>query len=235
MTLVLLVVYACAPPHQVAQPTTSVASRPAPTTRPTPTALPTPSAPSFTGTVTTLSASQRRSITGASWTPGCPVPLDDLRDLTVSHYTDDGTIRVGDLIVHADAARAMLTVFRKLFALRYPIHSLRPVDTYRGDDEASMTANNTSAFNCRPVEGSSSWSQHAYGRAIDLNPFKNPSVENGTVDPPTATQYADRSRRDPEMIRHGDPVWAAFASVGWRWGGDWHSPKDYQHFSANGR
>jgi len=174
-------------------------------------------------------------MTGVSWRPGCPVRLASLRLLRLSYWGFDGQARRGELIVNADAVSAVLTAFRLLFDARYPIHRMRPVEAYGGSDERSMLADNTSAFNCRRIPGTNSWSEHAYGRAVDINPFQNPEVAGGAVDPPAAAGWADRSRHSPAMIRHGDAVWQAFISVGWQWGGDWASPKDYQHFSANGR
>jgi poly-gamma-glutamate synthesis protein (capsule biosynthesis protein) len=174
-------------------------------------------------------------MTGSTWRNGCPVGFDGLRLLEMSYWDLAGKVRAGKMIVRADVANAIVGVFRRLFAVRYPIAKMRLMDEYGGDDKKSMNDDNTSAFNCRPVEGTTRWSQHAYGRAVDVNPFKNPWVQGSEVDPPAAAAYADRSRSDPEIIRHGDEVWRAFASVGWRWGGDWRSSKDYQHFSANGR
>ena len=105
---------------------------------------------------------------------------------------------------------------------------------FGGGDERSMLADDTSAFNCRPVAGSSVWSQHAYGLAVDINPFENPEIKGGHVDPPAAAAWANRSRSSPAMIRKGDAAWRAFRAIGWAWGGDWRSLKDYMHFSANG-
>ena len=95
--------------------------------------------------------------------------------------------------------------------------------------------NNTTAFVCRPVRGATSWSQHAYGLAVDVNPFLNPYVKGGLVLPELASAYTDRTRTDPGVLHAGDPAVRAFAAIGWGWGGDWSSLKDYQHFSANGR
>ncbi len=173
-------------------------------------------------------------MTGVSWRPGCPVPLSALRLLRLSYWGFDGRVHQGELIVNADATAAVLTAFRLLFAARYPIHQMRPVEAFGGSDERSMLADNTSAFNCRGVPGSTAWSQHAYGRAVDLNPFENPEVRGGQVDPPAAAGWADRSRTAPAVIHHGDGAWRAFAAVGWVWGGDWSYPLDYMHFSANG-
>jgi hypothetical protein len=99
-----------------------------------------------------------------------------------------------------------------------------------------MDDDNTSAFNCRYVAGKPGvWSQHAYGRAIDINTIENPYVTpSGYVSPPAGRPYADRSRRAPGMVRHGDATWRAFRAAGWGWAGDWSGTKDYQHFSANG-
>jgi hypothetical protein len=171
----------------------------------------------------------------ASWRPGCPVAPEDLRLLTLTHWGFDGELHRSELVIHEDQARAVKEAFRALFKARFPIKRMRLVDVYGGDDDRSMAANNTSGFNCRTVEGSSSWSEHAYGRAIDINPIQNPAVEGGRVSPPAGARYLDRSGRSKGLIRADDAVVRAFASIGWGWGGYWTSFKDYQHFSATGR
>jgi poly-gamma-glutamate synthesis protein (capsule biosynthesis protein) len=128
----------------------------------------------------------------------------------------------------------VVAAFRALYQSRFPIRQMRLVDYYGGDDEKSMAADNTSAFNCRLVPGTNTWSQHAYGRAVDLDPLENPEIANGTIDPPSASYWADRARSHPAIIRHGEVAWQSFSAVGWKWGGDWTSLKDYMHFSANG-
>jgi len=171
---------------------------------------------------------------GVSWRHGCPVSLDQLRLVKLTYWGFDSTPRPGKLVVNADSVSAVVKAFRALFEARFPVRQIRPVDAFAADDEKSMLADNTSAFNCRFVQGTQTWSQHAYGRAIDLNPLENPEIKDGQVDPPNGRPWADRSRPDAAMIHHGDSAWLAFASVGWKWGGDWVSPKDYQHFSTNG-
>ena len=176
----------------------------------------------------------RARMTGVSWHPRCPVSLDRLRLLRVSYWGFDGAERQGELVVSGSAAPALSRAFGQLFAARFPIRQMRVVDDFGGDDERSMLADNTSAFNCRQVPGSTVWSQHAYGLAVDINPFENPEVRGDAVDPPAAAAWADRTRTSPGMISHGGAVWQAFDEIGWSWGGDWRSLKDYQHFSANG-
>jgi D-alanyl-D-alanine carboxypeptidase len=171
----------------------------------------------------------------ASWRPGCPVHFSQLRAIDIRHFGNDGAVHRGRLIVHADLAQGMVAIFRDLYDARFPIQRMEPVDVYGGDDMRSIRANNTSAFNCRAVTGGSGWSEHAYGRAIDVNPFVNPYVKGGTVLPPEAARYTDRSRTDAGMIHAGDAVVDAFAARGWSWGGYWSSLKDYQHFSTSGR
>ncbi|WP_447924966.1 M15 family metallopeptidase [Georgenia muralis] len=113
---------------------------------------------------------------------------------------------------------------------------MSPVEAYGGDDDASMAANNTSAFNCRAVTDGSAWSEHdAYGRAIDVNPLVNPYVADAYVAPPGSAANLDRDGPGTGMIRDGDPTVQAFAAHGWTWGGTWASPKDYQHFSTTGQ
>jgi poly-gamma-glutamate synthesis protein (capsule biosynthesis protein) len=170
----------------------------------------------------------------ASWREGCPVPLADLRYVTFTHVDFDGVVRTGELVVHADVAEGIVGVFAALFEARYPIRQAVLVDEYGADDTASMYADNTSAFNCRPVTGGTRWSEHAYGRALDINPVENPYVLNGQVGPRTGAVFASRPD-EPGVIHPDDVVVQAFAAAGWQWGGLWDSPKDYQHFSTTGR
>ena len=174
-------------------------------------------------------------MTGVSWRAGCPVSLRDLRAVTASYRGFGGSVRTGTLIVNRDVAAKVVVVLGKLFAERFPIRRMEPVDTFGGSDYASIEADNTSAFNCRPVAGTSRWSEHAYGRAIDLNPLENPYVSGGTTSHAASRRYLDRSRQLKGMVHSGDSVVTAFASVGWGWGGSWSGTKDYQHFSASGR
>jgi len=169
----------------------------------------------------------------SSWRAGCPVPLRDLRYVRVSFVRFDGTAGYGRLVVHEDRAAAVVGVFRSLYAQRFPIRRMRLVDAYDGSDARSMAANNTSAFNCRRTTGGTSWSEHSYGRAIDVNPVQNPYVSGSTVLPPAGADYVDRSPLRKGMVTRG--VRTAFATIGWEWGGTWTGAKDYQHFSATGR
>ena len=190
--------------------------------------------PVFQARTSALTAAARSRMTGVSWQQGCPVTLADLRLLRLSYWGFDHAVHQGELIVNTAAATSMITAFRLLFEARFPIRQMRVVDDFGGDDERSMLADNTSAFNCRLVPGTNVWAQHAYGLAVDINPFENPEIQNSTVDPSAAAAWADRSRSSPAMIRDGDAAWRAFHAIGWTWGGDWRSLKDYMHFSANG-
>lgn len=174
-------------------------------------------------------------MTGVSWRPGCPVPLGALRLLRLSHWGFDGRVRSGTLIVHRDVARDVVSVFRRLHAARFPIRRMVPVDAYDADDFRSIEADNTSAFNCRYVAGTRRWSEHAYGRAMDVNPIENPYVSDGRSSHRASAPYLDRSRRRPGMAYEGGVLVRAFDAIGWGWGGRWSSPKDYQHFSSSGR
>ena len=172
----------------------------------------------------------------SSWRPGCPVPLEDLRILTIFYWGFDGQPRQGELVVHADAADDVASVFRALHEARFPIEQIRLVDEFGGDDNRSMAANNTSGFNCRTATGSDQWSQHAYGRAIDINPVQNPYVtRSGAVLPPAGAAHTTRYPATVGLITADGPVVTAFNAIGWGWGGTWSSGKDYQHFSATGR
>jgi hypothetical protein len=192
-------------------------------------------APHFEGSAHRIGPELRQRMWGASMHRGCPVGFDRLRLLKLRVWGFDGRVHRGRLVVNVDAAQPMLAAMHRLFALGYPIRRMRLVDAYGAVDDRSMEADNTSAFNCRPVAGTSRWSEHAYGRAIDLNPLENPYADSdGYVSPPQSAPYFDRSQRVKGLIHAGGPVVATFAAVGWGWGGSWSWPKDYQHFSASG-
>ncbi|WDZ84092.1 M15 family metallopeptidase [Micromonospora cathayae] len=200
--------------------------RPSP---PVPPAPPTP--PPFRSEVRSVSTADL----GASWRPGCPVGPERLRLLRLDHVDFAGQVHTGSLVVHEQVAAEVVTVFADLYRQRFPIRSMRTVDAYGGDDAASMAADNTSGFNCRRAvtEGAASWSTHAYGRAIDVNPVENPYLFAGRVLPPAGAGYVDRGDQRPGMAVPDGVLVRAFAAVGWSWGGVWSNP-DYQHFSTAG-
>lgn len=189
----------------------------------------------FSWSSSRIDAALADRMTPTSWRPGCPVPLSSLRYLRVSHMDFSGRERTGELVVHESDAMAVAIAFKLMWDARFPIERMHLVDDYGGSDDRSMKANNTSAFNCRPVAGSGSWSQHAYGRAIDINPAQNPYVSAGTVQPPAGRAYLDRRDVRPGMLVEGSAGVAAFDRIGWGWGGRWRTTKDHQHVSASGR
>ena len=184
--------------------------------------------PAFTGRIEPVRWSELRF----SYRAGCPVPPARLRTVHVSYWDFDGTPQAGAVVVARRHAAAILGVFRTLWDARFPIRRLRPVSAYRGSDDASMAADNTSGFNCRFVGGTSRWSLHAYGEAVDVNPVENPYVRGATVSPPAGRAYVDRSRYRKGMAVPGGVLVRAFAAAGWKWGAAFG---DYQHFSTTGR
>ena len=192
--------------------------------------------PAFRGAVTALPPGLRAIMTGLSWRRGCPVALDDLRLVRATHVGFDGRARLGRLVVHRDVADEVLEVLRRLYAARFPIRRMVPVDAYGASDFRSIEADNTSAFNCRYVDGTTRWSEHAYGRAIDVNPIENPYVTSaGTTSHRASRPYLARRPARPGMALEGGVLVRAFDAVGWSWGGRWSGARDYQHFSASGR
>ena len=191
--------------------------------------------PPFEGGVSRLDDATRDLVVGSSWRPGCPVPLRRLRLVNVMYVGFDGEAHHGRLIVHRRWGDDLVEVFRRIYSRGFPIRRVRLVDRYDADDRASMRADNTSAFNCRYVAGTTTWSRHAFGAAIDINPVENPYVSGSHVSPRRGAPYADRDDLRPGMIEVRDVVWRAFRSIGWEWGGTWAGAQDYQHFSSDGR
>lgn len=173
-------------------------------------------------------------ITGKSYKVGADIPYSDLRYIRVLHMGFGGLTHIGELIVNKAIAEEVVDIFRELYDLEYPIEKMLLIDEYDADDLKSMADNNTSAFNYRFVEGTSSRSVHSEGLAIDINPLYNPYVKSSDgeleVLPENATEYVDRDKENIYYIRKDDPLYKAFVSRGFTWGGEWKNSKDYQHF-----
>lgn len=182
-----------------------------------------------------LSQEIKDRITGVSYGANCDVPYEELRYVTALYWGFDGETHTGELIVNKAIAQDIVDIFKELYDQKYPIEQMVLVDEYDADDNASMAADNTSAFNYRLVDnGSGHLSLHSYGLAIDINPLYNPyirEVDGETViSPENGTEYADRSLDCDYYISKGDICYEAFISRGFTWGGDWKNSKDYQHF-----
>jgi hypothetical protein len=189
-------------------------------------------APPFAATISPVSA----VALGASYRRGCPVAPAQLRRIQLRFVGFDGTFHTGALVVNGTVANDVIAIFRRLYAARFPIRRMQPIDAYGGSDVRSMAADNTSAFNCRyaVAAGPKRWSVHAYGEAIDVNPVENPYLEGGRVRPRAGARFLDRSNARSGMATANGLLVRAFRAVGWQWGGRWSGTPDYQHFSANG-
>lgn len=177
-------------------------------------------------------------IAGCSYRQNEQIFIEDLRYLRVLHMGFDGNVHVGELIVNKAVSEDILEIMEALYNAEYPIEKMVLVDEYGGDDEASMSDNNTSAFNYRTVAGTNKLSNHSFGTAIDINPLYNPYVKvrndgSITVSPETGRQYADRTADFPYKIDRDGICYQLFTEHGFQWGGDWNSVKDYQHFEKS--
>ncbi len=195
----------------------------------------------FKASARPLPAQIRAELRAGSWHRGCPVSLSRLRLLSVSYRGFDNHVHAGGLVVNQDAAAPLAKVFRRLYELRFPIRHMDVADAYGPKRARPADGDVSAAFECRQAvpspcsggKGTGSWSEHAYGEAVDLNPIENPYVGCGRTRPAASRPYLNRSRHrrgmvTPEVVR-------AFRAIGWGWGGTWSgSTKDYMHFSASG-
>lgn len=185
-----------------------------------------------------LTEAVKEKITGISYPEdGCTVPYDDLRYVGLKYIDFDGQEQIGELICNKAVAQDMVEIFYELYQNDYRLERVRLIDEYDGDDTASMADNNTSCFNYRVVDGTANLSKHAYGLAIDVNPYYNPYVVFGRnsdgsdyISPPGSEVYADRSQNFAYKIDENDLCYRLFTEHGFTWGGNWNSTKDYQHF-----
>jgi poly-gamma-glutamate synthesis protein (capsule biosynthesis protein) len=194
-------------------------------------ALLAPPSRAFTAEIHAVPDEVRARITGTSWRPDdprCPA-LDALAYLTLDHLTFDGGTARGELLVARPLASRALDLFRRLYQLGFPIQQMKLVDDFDASDDASMSADNASAFNFRVVAGTQLLSQHALGRAIDINPVENPWRRPDRILPPEGEAYADRTNIRPGMIVRPGPIVAVFDELGWEWGGDWRHAWDDHH------
>jgi D-alanyl-D-alanine carboxypeptidase len=180
-------------------------------------------------------------IASRHWYSKCPVPFSGLRLLTLSYWGWDGRAHTGQLVTNANAVAPLTSVFRKLYAMRFPIHHMKLTDAYSPVSAWPKDLDVTYSFSCRQAvpspcsggTGTGSWSMHAYGEAIDINPRENPYVGCGQTRDKTAVSFMKRTPLRKGMVTPA--VLAAFRDVGWGWGGAWYgSTKDYMHFSENG-
>ena len=190
-----------------------------------------------TSTITTITPIiKERMIQGNSWHKGCPVGLQDLRYLRIKYLNFEGETKLGEMIVHKEVADEVVEIFHELYTIGYPIHKMKLVSDYKGNDWQSIEADNTSAFNCRNATGSKKWSRHSYGKAIDLNSIENPYISrSGRIAHKASLQYRKRVHQqntvaDKAILLKNDKATKIFKKHGWKWGGDWHGVKDYQHF-----
>lgn len=171
---------------------------------------------------------------GKSYRADCPVPVNELRHLSILHRNLRGDTLEGELVCHARIAESLVKIFERLYEASYPIERVRLIDEYDADDEMSMRDNNSSCFNFRRVSFTDRISLHGYGMAVDINPLYNPYVKtvNGkeVVAPETAADFVSREKKFPYKIERSDLCCRLFAEHGFSWGGDWNDEKDYQHF-----
>lgn len=185
--------------------------------------------------IDTISDALFQHMQGRSFPEGCTVSRSDLRYLRVLHHNIEDSVCQGELVCNKAIAQDLLDIFQQLYEAHYPIERIQLIDDYDADDERSMTANNTSCFCFRTVEGSRKLSKHAQGLAVDINTLYNPCVRfrsDGSryITPAAGRPYADRTQAFPYKLIYGDLCHRLFLQHGFRWGGSWHTVKDYQHF-----
>jgi len=172
------------------------------------------------------------SLLGMTLKKGCPVKREELRAVTVPYLNDKGDKNEGILIVHKKVTQEVLSLFTEMFQMGFVIHKIAPASYYDGNDDQLMKYNVTSAFNCRRTTDGIGYSSHSYGTTIDINPLWNPYVKGKKILPPEGKAFArNRAKlKQPGVLKRNERVVQMFKELGWTWGGDWKSLKDYQHF-----
>jgi poly-gamma-glutamate synthesis protein (capsule biosynthesis protein) len=179
-----------------------------------------------------------RYMQGRSWRTELPCPArSELVLLRIPYLDFDGATQIGSLIVAKSVSAKVAAAFQEIYDSKsFRIYRMSLIDAFDGDDDKSIAANNTSAFNCRTTDRGA-MSRHALGRAVDINPVQNPYRAGDVTAPEAGKAYdqpSERSRDVVGLIVDGGIVTNAFARQGWRWGGHWKRSVDYQHFSDDG-
>lgn len=186
------------------------------------------------------------------WQSDCPVKLEHLKLLKLTHLDFQGNLQHGELVVHQIIAENTIAIFKALLDKKFPIEQIKTIDLYQGNDDESMKANNSSCFNYRKIKGSDRFSIHSYGLAIDINPVQNPCISfldnqnelidsankdqllnyrQKLIDPTAGKNYLDRTNQRPGMV---EPIVDIFKNNGFAiWGGEWKNPLDYHHFQVS--
>ena len=187
--------------------------------------------PEFKGSIEPISDEMKQKMLGTTWHEGCPVAPEQLSAVSVSYVGFDEKTHDGTLIVNSRIAQEVLDIFAELYAARFPIEKIHPIEEYSGNDQRSMADDNTSAFNCRAMtDFKGQFSIHSYGYAIDINPLINPYVNGQNIEPASGAVNVDRKTYHKGKINHRSVIIQIFAKHGWIWGGSWAELKDYQHF-----
>jgi poly-gamma-glutamate synthesis protein (capsule biosynthesis protein) len=179
-----------------------------------------------------------RNMQGKSWRAELPCPArSELSLLRIPYLDFQGRTQIGSMIVAKSVAAKVAAAFQEIYdSKKFRIYRMALIDDYQGDDDKSMKANNTSAFNCRTTDRGA-MSRHALGLAVDINPIQNPYRDENVTSPEAGRAYDQPYKRRPDIVGiivNGDVVTRAFARQGWRWGGNWTRTVDYQHFSSDG-
>lgn len=191
----------------------------------------------FKGNISFIPSTIQKRMKLYTWHEGCPLPLNDLRYVTLSYWGFDKKSHIGSLIVNKSLAKEVVQIFKSLYFQQFPIERMELMDAFKGNDDDAMAANNTSSFNCRDLTGQpGTFSQHSYGRAIDINTKINPYIDDSLILPPNGSKFVDRSKPYPGKIMKNSLIYKLFIKHGWDWAGNWYDVQDYQHFEkrANG-
>jgi hypothetical protein len=194
--------------------------------------LPLPTTLDFKATINPLDG---EPLARSTWHEGCPVHSDDLRYVQVTFWGFDERPHLGEMILHKDVSLDIVQVFRQIYEDRFPIEEMRIITTADLDADPTGDGNISASFVCRAVTGGTKFSQHAYGLAVDINPFHNPYIKGERLLPELSTAYIDRTQELDGMMDSDSVPVQAFLDIGWGWGGNWNTLKDYQHFSQNNR
>lgn len=192
--------------------------------------------PAFESSISVIPQEIQKRMMGTSWKTGCPVPLSELSYVRLSYWGFDNQTHIGTLIVNQTLTYEIIEIFHTLYKAHFPIFQMKPAYLFSDRYDESEYANNTLSFYCRPnTSEPGKYSQHSYGRAIDINPLFNPYHKDNLIIPSVGKKYLDRSITIPGMIKKKEIVVTTFANHGWDWGGEWVSRKDYHHFEKRPR
>lgn len=164
-------------------------------------------------------------------TQGSIAPESMIRQLVlldVDYLSTDGKIHRGQVLTNKKIETHIRHMFNFMLENNFVVEKVIPIVKYDWSDSLSMDDNNSSSFCYR----NASYSKHATGMAIDINPRFNP-LRWKKSDKPNQPEGAVLDTTVNGTFHPEHIVVKEFRRLGFRWGHTFSKYYDDHHFERN--